>query len=66
MLDPSFLGYLAGKVGADRVVLGSDHPFPWEPDPVATVEAAHLETDETSAILGRTATSLFGFDDANP
>lgn len=64
VLDPPFLGYLAGKVGADRILLGSDHPFPWDANPVATVSAAHLDPDETSAILGRTATSLFDLGDA--
>lgn len=66
VLDPSFLGYLVGKVGADRIVLGSDHPFPWEAHPVATLSAAHLDADQTSAILGRTAASLFDLGGANP
>jgi aminocarboxymuconate-semialdehyde decarboxylase len=60
VLDPQFLAYLVGKLGADRVLLGSDHPFPWEPDPVMTVRAANLPPDSTAAILGGTAARLFG------
>jgi hypothetical protein len=35
------LEYLAKKAGADRVMLGSDHPFPiGDPEPTRVVEAA--------------------------
>ena len=41
---------LAAFVGADRLVLGSDHPFDMgDPDPVATVRAAGLDPDALGA-----------------
>ena len=59
VLDPEYLGYVAAKVGADRLLLGSDHPFSWEPDPVATVAAA-LPPEDVTWVVGRTAQALFG------
>jgi aminocarboxymuconate-semialdehyde decarboxylase len=59
VLDPRYLAFVVQKVGAGRVLLGSDHPFPWEPEPVTTVEQA-VGLAERSAILGETARSLFG------
>lgn len=59
VLDPAFLRYLVQTVGADRVLLGSDHPFPWEPDPVAMVKAASLPSGEERAILGGNAHDVF-------
>jgi aminocarboxymuconate-semialdehyde decarboxylase len=60
VLDPAYLRYLVERVGADRVVLGSDYPFPWEPHPVQFVVAAGLEPEPTAAVLGGTAARLFG------
>ncbi len=60
VLDPALLRYLVLAVGADRILLGSDYPFPWEPDPVATVKAASLADGEERAILGENARELFG------
>jgi len=60
VLSPSAVAALVATVGADRVVLGSDYPFPWEPEPVETVRAAGLEEAHLSAILGGTASRLFG------
>lgn len=60
VLDPTFLRYLVQQVGADRFVMGSDYPFPWEPDPVGSVLAAGLSADETSAVLGGTASRVYG------
>ena len=41
--DPALLRALVDFAGADRVLLGSDHPFDMaDPDPVATVRAAGL------------------------
>jgi aminocarboxymuconate-semialdehyde decarboxylase len=58
--DPTFLHYLVRQVGADRVMLGSDYPFPWEKHPVRSVEEAGLSPEETAALLGGTASRLFG------
>ena len=43
-LDPLSLEFLVRRVGAGRVLLGSDAPFPiGHPDPVAAVRAADLD-----------------------
>lgn len=60
VLDPGFLRYLIHEVGADRVMLGSDYPFLWEPDPVGFVTAAEMDPEDTAAVLGGTAADVFG------
>jgi aminocarboxymuconate-semialdehyde decarboxylase len=57
---PAALRFLVAQVGSDRVVLGSDYPFPMgDPEPVATVRSAAFDEDTTSAILeGNVATAL--------
>jgi aminocarboxymuconate-semialdehyde decarboxylase len=50
--DADALSFLVHKVGADRVVLGSDYPFPMgDPEPVETVRRAGLSEESTRAIL---------------
>jgi len=34
VFTPEALPHLAAQVGASQIVLGSDHPFPWEEHPV--------------------------------
>lgn len=49
--DAAALRYLAGKVHADRLVLGSDDPFPpMDRDPLATVKAAGFSAAEIALI----------------
>jgi aminocarboxymuconate-semialdehyde decarboxylase len=49
---PEALRFLVDRVGSDRVVLGSDYPFPMgDPEPVETVRRAELSDDSTRAIL---------------
>jgi aminocarboxymuconate-semialdehyde decarboxylase len=61
------LRFLVARVGADRVLLGSDYPFPMgDPHPVATVRAAGLEIDDESAILGRNAVAALDLAAAPP
>ncbi len=60
VLEPHAVASLAATVGADRVLLGSDYPFPWEPSPVETVINAGLSAADERAILGETASALFG------
>jgi aminocarboxymuconate-semialdehyde decarboxylase len=60
VLDPTYLRYLVEQVGAERMVMGSDFPFPWEPDPVQTVLAAGLSVEDASAVLGKTASKVYG------
>jgi aminocarboxymuconate-semialdehyde decarboxylase len=57
------LHYLVETVGADRVVLGSDHPF-WvgDPEPRAVVREAGLDAASEAAILGGNAVRLFQLD----
>jgi aminocarboxymuconate-semialdehyde decarboxylase len=54
------LRYLVDVVGADRVVLGSDHPF-WlgDPEPLRIVREAGLASVAQTAILGDNAARLF-------
>jgi aminocarboxymuconate-semialdehyde decarboxylase len=57
--DPEVLRTVVDFVGADRVLLGSDHPFTMEdPDPAATVRAMGLGADKEAAILGENAVRL--------
>ena len=54
------LAYLVGVAGADRVLLGSDHPF-WlgDPEPLRIVREAGLSKKAEAAILGGNAARLF-------
>ncbi len=54
------LSFLAGKVGAGRIVMGSDYPvFLKDPDPVGFVRKARgLTADQRRNILGGTAARL--------
>ena len=57
---PRALAYLVDVVGADRVLLGSDHPF-WmgDPAPLTIVREAGLSAEGQRAILGDNAARLF-------
>jgi len=60
LFDPRALRFLCDLAGADKVVLGSDHPFPIGDDnPTLVVEQAPLGDSERRAILGETAKRLF-------
>jgi aminocarboxymuconate-semialdehyde decarboxylase len=58
--DPVALAYLVERVGADRIVVGTDHPFPMGDDnPQATVAAIPGLTDaERELVLSGTAQRL--------
>ena len=61
VFDTTLLSHLVSDMGADRVLLGTDHPFELgDTDPVATVRSLGLGADDTEAILWRTADSLLG------
>jgi aminocarboxymuconate-semialdehyde decarboxylase len=61
--DPEVLRALVGRVGADRVVLGSDYPF-GEPDPVGFVECCPgLSPEQVTAIKSSTGGRLLGLGD---
>jgi aminocarboxymuconate-semialdehyde decarboxylase len=55
--DPRLLRALVDAVGADRVLLGSDHPFDMaDPHPVRTVRQAGLSEASEHALLAGNAT----------
>ena len=64
VLDPALLRYLVEAYGADRILLASDLPFPWEPDPIATLLRADLRPADNAAIAGGTARHLYGLPPA--
>ena len=58
--DPEILRWLASRVSAARVVLGSDYSFPpADRDPVTTVRRAGFTAAEERAILEENALALF-------
>jgi aminocarboxymuconate-semialdehyde decarboxylase len=53
------------QVGASQIVLGTDHPIPWEEHPVDHVFATTTLSDKQKvAILGGNAAHLFGIKEA--
>jgi aminocarboxymuconate-semialdehyde decarboxylase len=61
VFTPEALRHLAAQVGTSQIMLGSDHPFPWEENPVDHVFATDaLSDDDKIAILGGNAARLFG------
>ena len=58
--DPRVLRFVVEMVGADRVMMGSDMPFPiGDEDPVQIVNAAGLQPAQAASITGRLAAKLF-------
>src|ERR1700686_5455627 len=65
VFTPEGLRHLVAQVGASQIMLGTDHPIPWEQHPVDHVLATTTLTDkERAAILGGNATRLFGIKEA--
>ena len=61
VFTPEALRHLVAQVGAGQIVLGSDHPIPWEEHPVDHVLATTtLSEQDKLAILGGNAARLFG------
>ena len=57
--DQIGLQHLIDRVGADRVVLGTDYPFDMGiDDPLARLAAARVSEDDRSAIAGGNALAL--------
>jgi aminocarboxymuconate-semialdehyde decarboxylase len=66
VFDPAALGLLVSKAGSERVLLGSDYPFPiGDLSPCDVVGSAGLLAEQQAAILGGTAHRLF-FAEARP
>jgi aminocarboxymuconate-semialdehyde decarboxylase len=57
--ETEVLEALVKRVGADRVVLGSDYPV-GEPKPIEFVESCALSAQEKENIIGANAARLFG------
>ncbi len=58
--DRTVLSHLVEKVGADRVLLGSDYPV-GEPKPIEFVSATETLSDaQKESIVGTNATALLG------
>ena len=61
VFTPEALRHLVAQVGASQIVLGTDHPIPWEEHPVDHVFATTTLSDwDKAAILGGNAARLFG------
>jgi aminocarboxymuconate-semialdehyde decarboxylase len=61
--DATLLRDLVAFAGADRVLLGSDHPFDMaDPRPADTVAAAGLSEEDERAVLGGNAARLLGLE----
>jgi aminocarboxymuconate-semialdehyde decarboxylase len=59
--DARALRYLADVVGSDRLMMGSDMPFPiGDPEPMKVVSAVGFSDRERNAINGGLACRLFG------
>jgi aminocarboxymuconate-semialdehyde decarboxylase len=57
------LRHLAAEVGVGQLVLGTDHPYPWQPASVDHILQAQGFSDEDRvAMLGGTATRLLGLE----
>ena len=55
------LRFLTERVGIERVVLGSDYPFPMgDPEPVTTVREAGLDAEAVEAILSANGVAALG------
>jgi predicted TIM-barrel fold metal-dependent hydrolase len=61
VFTPEGLRHLVAQVGITQVMVGSDHPIPWEQHPVDHIFATTtLSNDDKIAILSGNATRLFG------
>jgi aminocarboxymuconate-semialdehyde decarboxylase len=59
--EPRALRFLADMVGADRIMMGSDKPFPiGDPEPMAIVAETKFSTAEQAEINGGLAARLLG------
>jgi predicted TIM-barrel fold metal-dependent hydrolase len=61
VFTPEALRHLAAQVGVSQLMLGSDHPIPWEQHPVDHIFATDtLSDDDKIAILSGNAARLLG------
>jgi aminocarboxymuconate-semialdehyde decarboxylase len=60
VFSPEGLRHLVAQVGPSQIMLGTDHPIPWEQAPVDHVMATPISDKDKIAILGGNAAKLFG------
>jgi predicted TIM-barrel fold metal-dependent hydrolase len=61
VFTPEAVRHLAAQVGASQLMLGSDHPYPWENHPVEHIFACSSLTDAQKAgVLGGNAAQVLG------
>jgi aminocarboxymuconate-semialdehyde decarboxylase len=61
VFTPEALRHLAAEVGAAQIMMGTDHPIPWEENPVAHVlSTPELSDDDRLGILGENAIRVLG------
>jgi predicted TIM-barrel fold metal-dependent hydrolase len=61
VFTPEALRHLAAEVGTSQLVIGTDHPIPWQSQSVDHIlNTPGLTDDERIAILGGTAAKLLG------
>jgi aminocarboxymuconate-semialdehyde decarboxylase len=59
VFSPEAIRHLVAVCGVDRIVLGSDYPFPWQMAPVDHIFACDsLSDDEKIKVLSGTAAKL--------
>jgi len=64
VFDQHSLQFLVGTMGADRVMLGSDYPFPLGEERVgALIRQSNLSQEVKIKLLGRNATRFLGLED---
>src|SRR5450432_1101530 len=63
VFDDRALQFLVGTMGAERVMLGSDYPFPLGEHRVGSlIRASRLTTEEKSRLLGENASAFLGLE----
>ncbi|HXF66301.1 MAG TPA: amidohydrolase family protein, partial [Burkholderiales bacterium] len=63
VFTPEALRHLAAEVGASQLVIGTDHPIPWQPRSVDHIlETPGFTDEERIAMLGGTAAKLLGIE----
>jgi aminocarboxymuconate-semialdehyde decarboxylase len=63
VFTPEALRHLAAVCGPKQIMVGTDHPIPWEEDPITHVMTTpELSDDDRLAILGENAIRVLGLD----
>jgi aminocarboxymuconate-semialdehyde decarboxylase len=61
VFEVSTLEFLVEKVGAERIMLGSDYPFPiGDPRPLDVIKQGRFSDEQKTAMLGGVARQIFG------